>query len=151
MSDLSKRPDGRLVPNHANIRAVLSDPFSLLPAPVRPAALRTWTCYRHLTGMESGLSIAALVAVWIDEDGLRSDDACACLSAMLRPEKVGDHKFASDLTASLAAAVGMVLKRRRTEAENEQRERDRQQAERDRATLPEGFSLSRLAESMRMD
>ena len=154
MSDLTPRPpDDRLAfrPDRESFKAIIARPFQLLPAEVRPAALRVWTCHRHLTGLETGLSITALVSVWIDEYGLTPADACDCLSSMLSPERVGAHKFASDLTTTLAGLVSARLKQRRQEAEAEARRCDHEEGERTRAERPDGFSLTRLIEGFGSD
>lgn len=114
MSDLARLPTAAqlaLVPEQ--FKAVLAKPLRLLPPAVRPAALRVWACHRHLAGLESPLSLASLVSVWIGEHGLTPDDATEVLDRMLDPECVGRHKFASDLTTALAGEVAAVLKRRR--------------------------------------
>jgi len=120
----------RLALAEGQLAAVLETPLRLLPREVRPAALRVWTCHRHLAGMESPVALAALLSVWIDEHGLAPADAATALGRMLAPDRVGLHKFASDLTADLAAEVAETLRRRAKEAEQQ---RQREQADRDAA------------------
>lgn len=125
-----------LVPGQ--FKAVLAKPLRLLPAEVRPAALRVWACHRHLAGLESPLPLAALLAVWIGEYGLTADDASDVLGRMLDPECVGRHKFASDLTTTLATEVSQTLKRRRQAVEQA-----RTRAEHERAAA-EALPLSEI-------
>lgn len=98
-------------------KEVLKKPLRLLPPAVRPAALEVWACHRHLKGLESPLPIAGMLAVWIERFDLPADDATAVLKRMLHPEQIGQHKFASDLTSTLAAEVAAVLRRRKHERE----------------------------------
>ena len=123
MSTVATRPPSadRLALVESQLAAVLETPLRLLPREVRPAALRVWTCHRHLAGMESPVSLAALLAVWIDEHDLHPDDAAAALKRMLAPESVGRHKFASDLTTDLAAEVATAIRRRKLAKDQDER------------------------------
>ncbi len=132
MSDLAARTPtaDRLALVPEQFKALLAKPLRLLPPEVRASALRVWVCHRHLSGLDTALPLAGLVSVWVDQHALRPADAAACLDRMCDPEFVGRHKFASDLTASLAAEVAAVLRRRKAEAEQQHH---RKQADRDAA------------------
>lgn len=105
---------------------VVKTPLRLLPPPLQPPALRLWACHRHLAGMESALSLAGMLSVWISEFGLSVDDAQTVLVGMLDPRKMQHFRFASDLTSSLAAEASRVIEQRKKEAKAE---RDRKIAE----------------------
>lgn len=143
MSNLTPSPQptapdddrNRLALTTANLREVLSKPLRVLPPEVRPDAARVWLCYRHLSGMESGLPIATLLSVWIDEHGLHPDDAVACLRKLTAPDAVGGHRFASDLTATLGGLATAAIRDRR-EAEKRRREAEADARAR-REALPE--------------
>lgn len=124
-------PETRLVtsdpapkPDLATIRKqVEANPLAAAPAAIRHAVWRLWTCHRHLQGMDSSLSLAATVGVWIREFGLRTDDAAAILKSFLAPARMSQFRFGSDLMTALAAEVKRVIDRRREEAETERRRR----------------------------
>lgn len=100
-----------------SFREVLKKPLRLLPESVRPAALRVWTCNRHLVGLETPLALCARLAVWIGDYGLQANDASQLLNEMLSPESSSKHRFASDLLADLAAAVKERIRMRRNQEE----------------------------------
>ena len=81
----------------------------------RKAFLGCWGMHRHLSGMDSPLALASMVAVWIRDWGLAESDAEACLRSMCDPESMQLHKFASDLTTDLANAATRHIKRRAAE------------------------------------
>jgi hypothetical protein len=125
-----KKPDA--IANRVSLSDVaeaIKNPLAVLPAPVRPAALRLWLANKHLVGFESALPISVVISHWIDRHKLRESDAEQILDAMMSPGKMQGFKFASDLTTAIAAAVEAVLKRRDAE------ERDALL----RAPLPEEF------------
>lgn len=112
---------GQLAIGLDSFRDVVKKPLRLLPETVRPAALRAWVCNRHLAGLETALPLAARLSAWIEEHGLRPDDAADLLLDLLSPEASMKHRFASDLLADLAGKVSSRIGKRRTEAEVQRR------------------------------
>jgi hypothetical protein len=106
-----------------NWSALLQHPLRALPPTVRPDAFRLWLCHRHLSGLESASSIAFAVAVWMHQDGLTEQDAAASLSSLLRPERMGSFRFASDLLTALAKEVTERIHRRKIERDMLERRR----------------------------
>lgn len=127
---------GRLSLSMQDYKAVLKRPLLALPSEVRPAALQTWTFFKHLKGLETALPIAAWFSVWIDRFGLRIDDANEILGKMLHPGRCQSFQFANDLQTALASEVNQTLNRREKEAET-RRIRDMEKARETEAVPPE--------------
>ena len=150
MSDMvpfEQPPPAQLALSQKNVKAILSKPFRLLPDSVQPAAFRAWCCYRHLPGMESGLPICTLIAVWIDQHGIHPEDAVACLDRLLAPEMVGGMRFASDLTSALGGAV-QAAKRERREREELARRRAEEEENRRNAVTPQPGLIRQIIKRM---
>lgn len=79
--------------------------------------IRVWAAYKHLTGMENGLSISALMTSWISNYGLTEEDAIDILEKLDAPEWCGQFKFMSDLTTQLGGMVAARLAKRKAEHE----------------------------------
>ena len=113
-------PTEKLSITMGSFRDVLKRPLLLLPESVRPAALRLWTCNRHLAGLETPIALAGRVSLWIEEYGLEPQDAAELLNGMLSPEASEKHRFASDLLADLASSVKERIRFRRKSNANKQ-------------------------------
>jgi hypothetical protein len=98
-------------------KALVRNPLRAAPQGLQQPIWRLWACHRHLTGLESPLSLAAMFGVWCREYGLTEDDAAAILAGCLSPERMGQFKFASDLITHLAGAAAVAIRRRKVEAE----------------------------------
>lgn len=105
----------RLTLSLGDYKAVVKRPLLALPEDVRPAALALWTCHKHLKGLETALPIAGMFSVWIEQHGLRPDDAAAVMRAALHPGKMQAFEFAGQLITRLAADVAATLARRERE------------------------------------
>lgn len=116
------------------IKYLLEHPLRALPAEVRPAALLLWTTHRHLKGLETPLSISTAVGLWLQDYGLRSDDAVEILRSMCSPDSMANSGFTSDLITGLASRVHLKLRERRGEAARD--ELKRAEAERNKNNLP---------------
>lgn len=101
----------RLMIEAANIATILDTPFLLLPAELQVPTMRVWMTHRHLKGMESGVSLAAMLSVWMDEFGLTAADARRALRLMLSPAAIAGHKYSSDLTSHLGDVVEKMIAR----------------------------------------
>jgi hypothetical protein len=97
-------------------------PWLALPAAARPDYARLWSMVSHLFP-EGGLPITAALAVWIESHGLAAEDAALVLRMLTSPGRVGGFKFGSDLTAALAALAAEAIRRRRDQAEADERRR----------------------------
>jgi hypothetical protein len=108
-----------------NYRAMLEQPFLILPPEVRPAALKLWTCYRWLPGFDRAFSLAAMLAVWLGDWELTEAGACVALHALTDPARMAEVKFTSDLTTALAAAAQAEIKAERARVRKAEEEADR--------------------------
>lgn len=109
----------RVIPEH--YRELIKKPLRALPASVQPAALRLWTMHRHLAGLESPLSIASALSVWIEFHGLEPSDAIKVLDLLTAPGRMASHKFASDLMTAISAEVSTAITRRQQQREAAER------------------------------
>jgi hypothetical protein len=148
MSELAVRTPEQIALADAargKMKAVMKTPSLLVPPAVRPALFECWACHRHLTGLDTALPLAALVGTWIGRYGLTEADAADLLQTVQHPDHAAKHKFASDLTSTLAGLVSARLKQRREESATEERTRQAEEAKRLKAELPDGFSLAAMA------
>jgi hypothetical protein len=122
MTDLARTE--RTLPIVAeHLQELLKTPLLALPPEVRPQALKVWAMNRHLYGLESPLSLAGSIAVWIDEHGLRSEDAVLILKRITHPLRMQEIKKTSDLMSKIAFEAAEAIRNRRLEAEAEERQR----------------------------
>lgn len=123
MSENPMKPD-HITLTMETYAAILDKPLLALPPQVRPAALLFWMSYKHLSGMESAISIASRISIWIDRHGLLPEDAVKILDNMLAPAEMASHEFASQVLAKLACQVTQVIDRRKTVAELRRRQEE---------------------------
>jgi len=90
--------------------------FARLQPDTRKAVVACHSLHREMKGLEDPLTVLTWVTIWVRDWGLREDDAATILRAMTDPEKLREHKFASDLKCSLADAAAVCIKRRAAEA-----------------------------------
>lgn len=102
-------------------KAFESAPLNAAPAGLRPAVWRVWTVTAHL--FPNPLPLAAAVGLWVRDHGLREDDAAAILTGFCSPTRMGQFRFASDLMTALANAAAEAIRRRKVQAEAQDRER----------------------------
>jgi hypothetical protein len=104
------------------LRAALKrNPLAAAPPALQQPVWRLWATHRHLAGLESPLSIAAAVGVWVREFGLSEQDAAIILRGFLAPGLMGRFRFASDLMTALAGAAEAAIGLRERAAEAERR------------------------------
>ena len=145
MSRIARQPtpDTLALADLDQAKAIMRTPSILVPPEVRPALFECWACHRHLAGLDTPLPIAALVSTWIGRYDLRPDDAIEMLHSIQHPDHCAKHKFASDLTATLAGLVSVRLKQRRAEAETIRRRDEDEEATRN--ALPPDVLRAMLA------
>lgn len=148
MSDIIRRHESQLAlaPEHA--KAILKTPSVLVPPEVRPALFECWACHRGLKDLDTPFPLASVLSVWIHRHGLTPADATDILQALQHPDHMAGMNFAGELVSKLAALVSGRLKQRRAEAEAEERRREHKEGERQKAALPEGFSLRGMVEAL---
>lgn len=115
-------------------------PLSGAPPGVREAVWRLWTCCQHL--FPSPLPIACLMGTWTRERGLSESDARAILDRFLDPAYISRFRFAADLTAEMAAAALVAIRKRRQEGEQARVAAERAEWESRKADPPEVAKLS---------
>lgn len=135
----------RLELSMQDYKQVVSHPLLALPAEVRPSALAFWTCNKHLKGLESALPIAAIFSVWIDQHGLRIDDANSILMGMLAPQKMQHFEFSGQVMKQLAAEASQAIARRRQEQEQSDNRERQARFESERATDEELQKVRKIA------
>jgi hypothetical protein len=102
-------------------REAMKRPLRMLPLEVQETALRFWTCYRFLSGMEEPVSLAARLSVWIDTYELLVGDAVAILDSMLSPSVASAFQSSWALMGELATRVKVRLDQRQSEAAADRR------------------------------
>jgi hypothetical protein len=111
----------------------------LQPA-TRRAVVACHGLHREIKGLEEPLTILTWVTIWIRDWGLIESDAEKILRMMTDPEKLREHRFASDLKCNLASAASDCIKRRERErvaAENRLPEIDPDEAAKAAAIIRE--------------
>jgi hypothetical protein len=122
----------RLSLSMADYGEVIKRPLRILPEELRPAVLRLWVMHKHLAGMDSALPIAGALTVWIEEHGLKTEEAVKIMAMLQSPTKMAEFKFASDLMTALAQTVASTI-RDRYEREESRRRHEEYEAARKRA------------------
>lgn len=114
---MSRQPPSMVLLEPDTLRELTEHPLRMLPNALRGEVLALWAAHRHLVGLESPMSLAAMLSIWMRRSGLLTEDAVLCCRRLLDPEQMQSHRFASDLTTTLATAVAEVIRaRKRDEA-----------------------------------
>ena len=116
MSKIAKRSDpGTLQLTPENAVALADRPLLGLPAAVRPACFQAWSTFRYLAGFETPLVLVGPIATWINEYGLKPEDATRILNDLRAPAAMALFKFPSELMTHLAEKAREAIARAESE------------------------------------
>lgn len=123
---------------------VTKKPLRLLPPELRHEAFKVWNMNKLRFGMDTPLTLSAVLAIWITDHGLTVEDAKTILKQSTHPACMMNIKNSHDLVTEMAklATRAIDARARIKSAEESQRKRQEQEDINQRAS-PEALDMLR--------
>ncbi len=112
---------------------VTKKPLRLLPPELRHEAFKVWNMNRLRFGMDTPLTLSAVLAIWITDHGLTVEDAKNILKQSTHPSCMVNIKNSQDLVTEMAKLAARAIDSRarlknQEETQRQQREQMQQRA-----------------------